>query len=52
MIMSRLITAFIFIVAGSLVWMATKNVLAGSATTVILFSLDCIVQDGVRRFKQ
>jgi hypothetical protein len=50
--MSRAITAIIIGMAGVFVGLAAKNMYAGSATALVLASLDCILQDAVRRFKQ
>lgn len=51
MFMSRLITMFVISAAGTAVGLATKNFIAALATTLVLVSLDCILQDAVRRFK-
>jgi hypothetical protein len=50
-IMSRAITAIIISMAGIFVGLATRNMYAGTATTLVLVALDCILQDGIRKFK-
>jgi hypothetical protein len=50
--MSRAITGLIIAMAGAFVGNATKNLYAGCGVTLILLSLDCILQDAVRKLRK